>query len=100
MKISFGGNHIFKFPDREITITAYENYMEKRKKNGEDAIIYANDYYVHVIDGQDAQNFRRAEKLNNDVIKQPFLFEELTDSYRKSAKVVDFSNLLDSEINV
>ncbi len=74
--------------------------MEKRKNSAGDMIIYAEDYYVHVIDGRDAINYRHAEAINKDIINEPYLFEALASAYRKNATVVDFTDVPSVDILV
>ena len=97
MRISFSGNHLYKFQNRETVTDFCKKYHEYKLKSKEDMIIYGYKNYVHVIDGQDVKDFRAAQRMNTGLVKEPFLFVGLTKAYRETAKIVDFhkSNMFD-----
>lgn len=96
MKISFNGNHLYKCRNMYDVIGLTERYRKIKENTNKNMIIYGDnndDYYVHVIDGKDARNFRIAQQMNKGVVKEPYLFEALAKAYREKATVVNFADI-------
>ena len=93
MKITFSGNHLYIMPNLNSIITHIEQFNKIKQNTGNNMIVYSNDDYIHVIDGNDYANFRKVEAMNRGLVSSLYLFEKLTAGYRKKATVVDFRDM-------
>ena len=80
-------------PNMNSIISHIEQYNKIKHNNGNNMIVYSNDNYIHVIDGIDYTNYRKAETMNRGLLSPAYLFEKLTEAYRKKATVVDFTDI-------
>ena len=95
MKVSFTGNHLYRCADINAAIGLVQSYKAYKAEQKKPMIIYGDNddgYYVHVIDGKDAVNFRRACQMNRKLVDESYLFKALTNAYKEKATVVDFTN--------
>ena len=93
MKVSFGGNYLYKFQNSDIAKDFCVHYQRYKINTKKDMIAYGYDNYVHVIDGNDLKDFREAQKMNSGIVMEPFAFLALTQAFQDKAKQVDFSKL-------